>query len=107
MKGYPARESGCTLMSSETPPQQQPTAPAPQPPPSSAIVPATKPSSTAAADPGLPPVLPPSGKQMLQLFVVPALIVLVLVGLFLLGPTLSGWFKPGKSTDQFLRDLDS
>src|SRR3954463_12328598 len=58
-------------------------------------------------DGGLPPVLPPSGKQMLQLFVVPALIVLVLVGLFLLGPTLSGWFNPGKTADQFLRDLDS
>src|SRR4051794_32621875 len=107
MKVDPARESGCTLMSSETPPQQQqPTDPAPQQPPSpSAIVPAPTPSPS--ADPGLPPVLPPSGKQMLQLFVVPALIIAVLVGLYLMGSKLSGWLNPGKSAEQFLRDLDS
>ena len=29
----------------------------------------------------------------------------MLVGLFLLGPTLSGWFNPGKSADQFLREV--
>lgn len=92
----PARESGCDLMSTETPPP-----PSPEPNPS-AVTPTPTPSEA-----GLPPVLPPTGGQMLQLFVVPALIVLVLVGLFLLGPTLSGWFKPGRTADQFLRDLDS
>jgi hypothetical protein len=63
----------------------------------------------------LPPVMPPTGKQILRLFVVPAIIVLILVGLFLLGPTLSSWFgalfgrasADSRSADQFLRDLDS
>src|SRR5262245_34863954 len=66
-------------------------------------------------EPGLPPVVPPSGRQILQLFVVPALIVAVLVGLFLLGPVLSGWFRQftgggltdSRSSEQFLRDLDN
>lgn len=66
-------------------------------------------------DQGLPPVLPPSGRQMMQLFIVPALIVLVLVGLFLLGPKVAGWFRgvlglttaDTRSADQFLTDLDN
>lgn len=76
-------------MSSDTPP--------PQPP---------SPAQPKADLPGLPPVMPPTGKQMLRLFVVPGIIVLILVGLFLLGPTLSSWFKPGKTPEQFLTDLD-
>lgn len=66
-------------------------------------------------DPGLPPVQPPSGRQILQLFVVPALIVGVLVILFLVGPALYKWFGQlaGRSSadtrtaEQFLRDLDN
>ena len=78
--------------------------PEPTPPASNKVDP------SAGARPGLPPVQPPSGKQILQLFIVPGLIVLVLVGLFLLGPTLKswvGWGSGGRSPDQFLRDLDS
>jgi hypothetical protein len=67
----------------------------------------TPPQPPRPADGGLPPVQPPSGQQILKLFVIPALIVAVLVGLWLLGPMLTGWFNPGKSADQFLRDLDS
>jgi hypothetical protein len=66
-------------------------------------------------DHGLPPVQPPSGRQMLQLFVVPALIVLVLVGIFLAGPALLrgvNWVfgrtsADARTADQFLRDLDN
>src|SRR5262245_5263068 len=65
-------------------------------------------------DPGLPPVAPPTGKMILRMFLVPGLIVAGLVGLFLLGPTLSGWVGRlvGRSGDtrtaqQFLRDLDN
>src|SRR4051812_24089917 len=64
---------------------------------------------------GLPPVQPPSGRQILRLFVVPALIVLVLVGLFLVGPSLARGLgrlfglasADTRSADGFLRDLDS
>src|SRR5215510_14865679 len=66
------------------------------------------------ADPGLPPVQPPTGQMILRLFLVPALIVAGLVGLFLLGPTASRWVNrllgrsaDARSADQFLRDLDS
>jgi hypothetical protein len=56
-------------------------------------------------------VLPPSGRQILQLFVVPAIIVLVLVGLFLLGPSLAGLFRRAsadtRTAEQFLNDIDS
>jgi len=73
------------------------------------------PSASPPPVPGLPPVQPPSGRQILQLFVVPALIVLVLVGIFLAGPSLlSGvnWIfgrasADSRTTDQFLRDLDN
>jgi hypothetical protein len=51
--------------------------------------------------------------MILRLFVVPALIVGVLVGLFLIGPTLAGWFnrllgRPGGgySAQHFLQKLD-
>jgi hypothetical protein len=64
---------------------------------------------------GLPPVQPPTGQMILRLFLVPLLILAVLVGLFLLGPVLQGWFNrltgraPGdsRSAEQFLRDLDN
>jgi hypothetical protein len=56
-----------------------------------------------APDRGLPPVQPPSGRFIVQLFVVPGLLVLlvvvVLMGLF--------HFKSGQSPDYFLRQLDS
>jgi hypothetical protein len=57
----------------------------------------------------LPPVVPPSGRQILQLFIVPGIIVLVLVGLFLIGPALKRWMGlgGGRTPEQFLRDLDS
>jgi hypothetical protein len=77
--------------------------------------PANPPSSTPGPDPGLPPVVPPTGKMMLRLFLVPGLIVAGLVGLFLIGPTLSNYLarllgrSPAdtRSAAQFLRDLDN
>jgi hypothetical protein len=53
--------------------------------------------------------------MILRLFLVPALIVGVLVGLFLLGPGLYGWVNrllgrssaDARSAEQFLRDLDN
>src|SRR4051794_6770152 len=73
------------------------------------------PSTPEPPDQGLPPVTPPSAGAFLQLFVVPGIIVAVLVGLFLLGPTLYDWVgrlagrTPGdaRSAAQFLRDLDN
>ena len=51
---------------------------------------------------GLPPVAPPSGKLMLQLFLVPGLIVAILVGFWLLG----GWiFGVSYSKESFLTRL--
>lgn len=60
----------------------------------------------------LPPVNPPSGSMILRLFLVPALIVATLVGLFLVGPWLSdqvgGLFgRQNRNASAFLRDLDS
>jgi hypothetical protein len=65
--------------------------------------------------PGLPPVRPPAASAFLQLFIVPSIIVLVLVGLFLLGPVVYDWAgrllgrTPGdrRSADQFVRDIDN
>jgi hypothetical protein len=55
-------------------------------------------------DPGLPPVQPPSGRHLTQLFVVPGLIILVLVVLFLV----SNYFvKHEHDPSQFLAKLDS
>jgi hypothetical protein len=52
---------------------------------------------------GLPPVAPPSGKLMLQLFLVPGLIVAFLVAAWLIG----GWlFGVSYSKEQFLSELD-
>src|ERR1700733_3620999 len=72
-------------------------------------------SPTPPPDPGLPPVQPPSGQMILRLFIVPAVIVGVLVLLFLVGPTLHGWFNQlvgrssadTRSAEQFLHDLDN
>jgi hypothetical protein len=86
-------------MSSDTPAPQSP-------PPEAAAPPTTITAQPKTAPAGLPPVQPPTARQMLRLFVVPGLIVMVLVGLFLLGPTLSSWFRPSKTAEQFLRDLD-
>lgn len=66
-------------------------------------------------DRGLPPVQPPSGRMFLQLFLVPGLIVAVLVGLFLVGPSLlrlvGGLLgrspADARSAGEFLRELDS
>src|SRR5260221_14780168 len=56
------------------------------------------------SDPGLPPVQPPSGRFIAQLFVVPGLIILVLVVLFLL----SNYFVNREhDPTQFLQKLDS
>ena len=55
-----------------------------------------------APPPGLPAVSPPSGKLMLQLFLVPGLIVAFLVVAWLVG----GWlFGVSYSKDQFLTRL--
>src|ERR1700730_18432426 len=57
----------------------------------------------AVTTPGLPPVVPPSGRFIVQLFVVPGLIVLVVVmvlmGLF--------YLTARQSPEYFLRQLDS
>ena len=62
------------------------------------------PPSGSGLDHGLPPVQPPTGQMILRLFMVPALIVGVLVGLFLIqrwgthrvgvffGPVMALWF---------------
>ncbi len=54
--------------------------------------------------PGLPPVQPPSGRFIVQLFVVPGLIIAVVV-LFVLG--LSYWKKREREPNYFLNQLDS
>jgi hypothetical protein len=61
--------------------------------------------SPSPADPakGLPPVVPPSGKFIAQLFLVPGLIVTGAV-LFLIGLS---WLVGGATPERFLRRLDS
>jgi hypothetical protein len=64
------------------------------------------PSATNPLPPdGLPPIKPPSGKFIAQLFLVPLLIALAVVGLFY---TLQGVFGLGgpRTAEQFLRSLD-
>jgi hypothetical protein len=60
------------------------------------------------ADPGLPPVVPPSGKAFLQLIGVPFLIVVGVVVVILLFTGLGKWFLNLGSTDPqaYLRRLD-
>src|SRR5438067_5516979 len=66
-----------------------------------------------APDPGLPPVQPPSVQVVLRLFLVPALIIAGLVGLFLAGPALYQWVgtlfgRPsGAGAERYVRDLES
>jgi hypothetical protein len=66
-----------------------------------------------APQPGLPPVQPPSVQVVLRLFLVPALIVAGLIGLFLAGPALYHWVgalfgRPsGASAERYVRDLES
>jgi hypothetical protein len=65
---------------------------------------ATPAAATAvAADQGLPPVAPPSGKFILQLFLVPGLIVSVAVGLLLLSQWILG---TPRSPTKLLKGLD-
>jgi hypothetical protein len=56
-----------------------------------------------AAKPGLPPVLPPSGRHILQLFVVPGLIVACIIGFLLVVYWL---FGGPRSPEAFLKKLD-
>ena len=61
-------------------------------------------SSPAKPDIGLPPVKPPSGRFIAQLFVIPGFIILVVVLLFLASAM---WVKREREPDYFLRQLDS
>lgn len=70
-----------------------------RPPPGAGVTPGL---SAATPPAGLPPVAPPSGKLMLQLFLVPGLIVAFLIGAWLVG----GWlFGVSYSKDSFLTKL--
>src|SRR5262245_55682684 len=53
---------------------------------------------------GLPPVSPPSGKHIVQLFVVPAMIVAVALGIVWIFDRLFGGTR---TPEQFLKDLSS
>jgi hypothetical protein len=57
-----------------------------------------------AADPGLPPVQPPSGRFIVQLFVVPGAIVLGVVALLI---ALSSYMSSSRTPEFFLQQLDS
>jgi hypothetical protein len=57
-----------------------------------------------AADHGLPPVQPPSGRFIVQLFVVPGLIVLVVVMLLI---AWSSYISSSRTPEFFLQQLDS
>lgn len=65
------------------------------------------PAATTPADPGLPPVQPPSGGMILRLFLVPFLIVAVLIGVYLGGRLVHAWLTGGNAPDRYLRRLDS
>jgi hypothetical protein len=75
----------------------------------------TTPTPNPPADPGLPPVEPPSAQLMIRLFLVPGLIVAGLVLLFLAGPWLYGVLMTAmgsapadaRSAAEFLRQIDS
>jgi hypothetical protein len=78
------------------------------------VTPDLPPAPAPPPAPGLPPVQPPSVQVAVRLFLVPALIVLGLVGLFLAGPHLARWvgniFGHGgdnRTAAQFLKGLDS
>ena len=76
----------------------------PPTPPTNGAPPYAPPGAApAVADPGLPPVAPPSGKFILQLFLVPGLIV----GLLLFAALALQWFMGGsRSPAEFLTGLD-
>lgn len=61
-------------------------------------------TNDAKPDAGLPPVQPPSARFIGQLFVIPGLIVLVIVGLCLFSNVL---FKKQREPNYFLQQLDS
>ncbi|HZZ80625.1 MAG TPA: hypothetical protein VFE62_19130 [Gemmataceae bacterium] len=61
-------------------------------------------NNTPAPDPGLPPVRPPSGRFIAQLFVIPALIILVVVLLFL---GFAVFVRNSREPEYFLAQLDS
>src|SRR5438105_2850641 len=79
--------------------------PAAKPDPPNEAIAAGEPRLTSGAkpDPGLPPVQPPSGRFIAQLFVIPGLIILVVV-LVVMG--LSYW-NSGRDPSYFLQQLDS
>ncbi|MBI1832425.1 MAG: hypothetical protein HYR84_13360 [Planctomycetes bacterium] len=66
--------------------------------------PAALDAETSPPDPGLPPVQPPSGRFIAQLFIVPGLIILVLVVLFLVS---TYFVRREHDPAQFLQKLDS
>src|ERR1043166_3551929 len=61
-------------------------------------------NDAAKPEPGLPPVNPPAGRFIAQLFVIPGLIILVVVLLFI-GSTML--VKRDREPDHFLSQLDS
>src|SRR5262249_7114435 len=66
------------------------------------------PSSNHPPTPGLPPVTPPSGKYIFQLFVVPGLLVAAIVVLFLALTGMARWLVGGPTNpEQFLKNLDN
>src|SRR5687767_8350582 len=62
------------------------------------------PSDTGKPAPGLPPVQPPSGRFIAQLFLVPGLIIL---GVVLILLAFSYWTKHSRDPGYFLQQLDS
>jgi hypothetical protein len=75
----------------------------PEPTPAGTVTPAPSAAATTAPAVGLPPVQPPSGKFIVQLFLVPGLIVGLIVGVLLLFTWL---FGGPRSPEEFLRKLD-
>lgn len=65
------------------------------------------PPAPTPADPGLPPVQPPSGGMILRLFLVPFLIVAVLVGVYLAGRMVHGLLTGAHAPERYLKRLDS
>src|SRR4051794_14335236 len=64
---------------------------------------AETPSPPSTTPAGLPPVTPPSGKFILQLFLVPGLIVALVVGLLL---AVTWMFGSARTPEAFLKKLD-
>jgi hypothetical protein len=68
------------------------------------VMDSTAANDVAKHDVGLPPVKPPSGRFIAQLFVIPGLIIFVVVLLFI-GSAM--WIKREHEPEHFLRQLDS